>query len=154
MPTDLQQALDLLKLINNWALNDIGFDCAMVTGCTAPSLPRNRNALWSLLPDKHREFFEKITELRETERGPAVHHNTASYNPTELCGYHDPGDDHPDTVAIRAAAKDFFLSRPLDVIEGHGTDPGPYEFDFDFDFAVALDTKNGLIFSFVWNLAD
>ena len=51
---------------------------------------------------------------------------------------------------MRAAAKDFFLGRPLDVIEGQGSDPGPYE----FDFAIALDAKNGLIFSFVWNLAD
>ena len=48
----------------------------------------------------------------------------------------------------RAAAKDFFLGRPLDVIEGQGSDP------YEFDFAMALDTKNGLIFGFVWNLAD
>ena len=152
MPTDLQQAVDLLKLINNWALNDIGFDCAMVTGCTAPSLPRKRNALRSLLPEKHREFCEKITESGETQHGATVHHNTASYNPTDRCGYHHPGDDHPDTLKVRAAAKDFFLGRPVDVIEGHGIYEGAYE--FDFDFAIVLDTKNGLIFSFVWNLQD
>ncbi|NNE17251.1 MAG: hypothetical protein HKN10_02125, partial [Myxococcales bacterium] len=60
--------------------------------------------------------------------------------------------DHPDTLAIRAAAKDFFLGLPLDVIEGKGDYGG--RFEFDFDFAVALDTKGGLIFSFVWNLQD
>ena len=60
--------------------------------------------------------------------------------------------DHPDTLAIRTAAKDFFLGLPLDVIEGQGDYGGPYE--FTFDFAIALDAKNGLIFSFVWNLAD
>lgn len=27
-------------------------------------------------------------------------------------------------------------------------------YEFEFDFAIALDTKNGLIFSFVWNLQD
>ena len=43
-----------------------------------------------------------------------------------------------------------YLGRPVDVIEGHGSDPGAYE----FDFAIALDTKTGLIFSFVWNLQD
>jgi hypothetical protein len=150
MPTDPQQALALLTRINKWALNDIGFDCALVTGCTAPSLPRKQKALWSLLPDKHRDFFNKVTELGEIELAPTVHHNTASYNPTERCGYHRPGDDHPDTLAIRAAAKDFFLGLPVDVIEGQGTYSGPY----DFDFAIALDTKNGLIFSFVWNLRD
>ena len=98
MPTDPQQPHALLKRINAWALNDIGFDYAMVTG------------------------------------------------------YHRPGDDHPDTLAIRAAAKDFFPGRPLDVIEGQGDYGGLYE--FEFDFAIALDAKNGLIFSFVWNLAD
>ncbi|MBT8463449.1 MAG: hypothetical protein KJO57_02105, partial [Deltaproteobacteria bacterium] len=51
----------LLKRINAWALNDIGFDCAMVTACTAPSLPRKQKPLWSLLPDKHRDFFNKVT---------------------------------------------------------------------------------------------
>ena len=45
-----------------------------------------------------------------------------------------PSHDHPDVIA------------------GQSADPGPYE--FDFDFAIALDTKNGLIFSFVWNLQD
>ena len=44
----------------------------------------------------------------------------------------------------------FSLGRPVDVIEGQGTYAGPY----DFDFAIALDAKNGLIFSFVWNLQD
>ncbi len=152
MPTDLQQALALIKLINNWALIDIALDPAAVTACTAPSFPRNRKALWSILQEQHREFFEQITESGETKRGPTVHHNTASYNPTDRCGYHQPADDHPDTLKVRAAAKDFFLGRPVDVIEGHGTYPGPY--DFDFDFAIVLDAKNGLIFSFVWNLQD
>jgi hypothetical protein len=80
-----------------------------------------------------------------------VHHHTASFDPTERCVYsRDP--DHPISIKAKAAAKDFFLGRPVDVIEGHGSDPGPYE--FEFDFAIALDTKNGLIFSFVWNLQD
>ncbi len=35
MPTDLQQALALIKLINNWALIDIALDPAAVTACTA-----------------------------------------------------------------------------------------------------------------------
>ena len=61
MPTDLAEAQALVDLINNWALIDIGIDPAMVTGCTAPSLPRERKALWSLLPDKHREFYEELT---------------------------------------------------------------------------------------------
>ena len=152
MPTDPQHPHDLLKRINAWALNDIGFDCAMVTGCTAPTLPRKQKALWSLLADKHRDFFNKVTNVGSIELGPTTHHNTASYNPTERCGYHNPGDDHPDTLAIRADAKDFFLGRPLDLIEGQGDYGGPYE--FTFDFAIALDTKNGLIFSFVWNLED
>ena len=43
-----------------------------------------------------------------------------SYNPTDLCGYHRPSQAHPDTLAIRAAAKDFFLGLPLDVIEAEG----------------------------------
>ena len=73
--------------------------------------------------------------------------SAASYNPTELCGYHDPGDDHPDTVAIRAAAKDFFLSGPLDVIEGHGSDPGPYEFDFDFAFILERPSSEAVLSS-------
>ena len=60
--------------------------------------------------------------------------------------------DHPATLKAKAAAKEFFLGRPVDVIEGHGSDPGAYE--FEFDFAIALDTKTGLIFSFVWNLQD
>jgi len=151
-PTDLQQALALIELINDWALIDIALPPAAVTGCTAPSLPRKRKALWPLLPEKHREFFEQITESGETKLGPSTHHNTASYNPTDLCGYHRPGDDHPDTLKVRAASKDFFLGRPVDVIEGQGTSAGPYE--FNFDFAIVLDAKNGLIFSFVWNLAD
>jgi hypothetical protein len=84
--------------------------------------------------------------------GQTVHHNTASYDPTESCGYRAPAEDHPTTLKVRAAAKDFFLGRPVDAIEGHASDPGAYE--FEFDFAIALDAKNGLIFSFVWNLAD
>jgi hypothetical protein len=60
--------------------------------------------------------------------------------------------DHPISIKAKAAAKDFFLGRPVDVIEGHGSDPGPDE--FEFNFAIAFDTKNGLIFSFVWNLQD
>jgi hypothetical protein len=106
MPTAPQQPHDLLKRINAWALNDIGFDCAMATGCTAPALPRNQKALWSLLADKHADFFNKATEHGSIDLGPTTHHNTASYNPTERCGYHHPGDDHPDTLAIRAAAKE------------------------------------------------
>jgi len=69
----------------------------------------------------------------------------------EVFHYH-PSDDHPDTLKVRAAAKDFFLARPVDVIEGHGIYEGAYE--FAFDFAIVLDAKNGLIFSFVWNLQD
>lgn len=75
-----------------------------------------------------------------------------SHNPNDFCGYYRPGHAHPDTVAIRAAAKDFFLGLPVDVIEGKAEYGGPY--GFDFDFAVALDTKNGLILGFVWNLQD
>jgi hypothetical protein len=63
-----------------------------------------------------------------------------------------PRPDHPISIKAKAAAKDFFLGRPVDVIEGHGSDPGPDE--FEFNFAIAFDTKNGLIFSFVWNLQD
>jgi hypothetical protein len=150
MPTDLAEAHALVDLINNWALIDIGIPCATVTGCTAPSLPREREALWSVLPDKHREFYEELTLTGETLPGPTVHHNTASYNPTDLCGYYRPDD--PQTPKVKAAAKDFFLGRPVDVIEGRGAHLGAYE--FDFDFAIVLETKNGLIFSFVWNLAD
>jgi len=83
MPTDLQQALDLIKLLNDWAYIDISLAPAAVAPCTAP--------------------------------------------------------DHPATLKTKAAAKDFFLGRPVDVIEGHGSDPGAYE--FEFDFAIALDAK-------------
>ena len=60
--------------------------------------------------------------------------------------------DHPISIKAKAAAEDFFFGRPVDVIEAHGSDPGPYE--LEFDFAIALDTKNGLILSFVWKLHD
>ena len=152
MPTDLPQALTLIKLINNWALIDISLDPSAVTTCTAPSLPRKRKALWPLLSENHSDFFEQITESGSTKPAPTDHQNTDSYNSTDSCGYHQPADDHPDTLKVKAAAKDFFLGRPVDVIEGHGTYPGAYE--FDFDFTIVLDTNNGLIFSFVWNLQD
>jgi hypothetical protein len=71
--------------------------------------------------------------------GPSFPNSTASYDPTENCGYHNPAADHPTTLEIRAAAEDFFLGRPVDVIEGHGSDPGSYE--FEFDFAIALETE-------------
>jgi len=100
-------------------------------------------------PTSHRS--RQSTQQLGPHLGKTVHHNTASYDPTETCGYSLP-PDHPTTAKAKAAAKDFFLGRPVDVIEGHGSDQGAYE--FEFDFAIALDTKNGLIFSFVWNLAD
>lgn len=152
MPTDLDEALALLKRINAWALNDIGFDCAKVNGCTVPSLPRRQKHIWPLLADKHHEFFDELAFHGEIDLGSVTHYNTASYNPTDRCYYHRPDNDHPDTIALRADVKDFFLGRPLDVMEGRGHYGGPYE--FNLDFAIALDTKNGLIFSFVWNLAD
>lgn len=145
------QATDLVKALNNWALIDMTLPPAAVTGCTAPSLPRDKKALWSLLSEKHRDFFNEVTERGSIDLGQTVHHNTASYDPTETCGYSLP-PDHPTTAKAKAAAKDFFLGHPVDVIEGHGSDQGAYE--FEFDFVIALDTKNGLIFSFVWNLAD
>jgi hypothetical protein len=95
--------------------------------------------LWSLLPKQHRDFFNKVTDHGSVELGQTVHHNTASYDPTENCGYHNPAADHPTILEIRAAAEDFFLGRPVDVIEGHGSDPGSYE--FEFDFAIALETE-------------
>jgi hypothetical protein len=57
----------------------------------------------------------------------------------------NPGFDHPHSLKVSAAAKDLFLGRPVDVIEGHGA----YGDSYDFDFAIALDTKEGLIFGFV-----
>jgi len=69
------------------------------------------------------------------EFGEPVHHCTASFDPTETCGYAQ-APDHLATLKAKAAAKDFFLGRPVDVIEGHGSDPGAYE--YEFDFAIAL----------------
>ena len=67
MPTDLQQALDLSKLLNDWAYIDIS-----LAPCAAP--------------------------------------------------------DHPATLKAKATAKDFFPGRPIDLLEGHCSDPGAYEF--------------------------
>ena len=85
-------------------------------------------------PDRSLSAPPPLYRTNQTPSGPSSTNPTAS------------------SSKAKAAAKDFFLGRLVDVIEGHGSDPGAYE--FEFDFAIALDTKTGLIFSFVWNLQD
>ena len=71
----------------------------------AASLYVHVGRLPSLVPEK--EQAEPITPQHRW-------HTRSSAARNEGCFHHRPSHDHPDTLAIRAAAKDFFLGLPPD----------------------------------------